>query len=587
MSIAPLDQAKLHLVSDLATLDECRRWLGQRRDVLCVDTESGGLSPENDRHRMTQLGDLFHGWAFPPGWFGAANEMITGYQGRLGMFNSPYDVRVLGVNDGVIPRWERIEDAQIMGHLADSIRRNDLKGRAAIEIDPRAAAGQDVLEEGMRKQHWTWDTVPWQWEPYWTYAALDPVLTAHLIARFSPEVLGRFPAVYDLELATCRIAAGEMTAGMMIDIPFIEGKITEITRFCEQAMSWLEGEFGITTVNSNAQVGAALNGAGIPTLVTTASGLPSIDKATLRLYRTMFPEHDYLLRTIGLCRKGDSIVNRYLRKFLAMADANGIIHYAIHTCQARTSRMSITDPPMQTYDRDEPVIRGAYIPRPGCVFVSIDADQIEARMTAHFSGDRQMIADFRAADEAKIGFFILMASRIYGETISKKDQRYTWTKNATYGQIYGSSLDTAARTAGVPIDQMRPAYTGFLQLYPGVGHLMNQIISQGRAGGRRPQVETLMGRRLYGDRGREYSLLNYKVQGSAAEVLKMGQVKLEAAGLGPYLRLPIHDEFLMEVPQELAADVLRTAEQVLTDRTSFAVPITWSGTVLKGRWEKT
>jgi len=69
-------------------------------------------------------------------------------------------------------------------------------------------------------------------------------------------------------------------------------------------------------------------------------------------------------------------------------------------------------------------------------------------------------------------------------------------------------------------------------------------------------------------------------------VLKRGLVDLDAAGLGEYLRLDIHDEHLLECPKEDAEDVLRKAEEVLTDRDSFAVPITWSGKILTERWVK-
>src|SRR5215469_12515484 len=207
--------------------------------------------------------------------------------------------------------------------------------------------------------------------------------------------------------------------------------------------------------------------------------------------------------------------------------------------------MSITDPAMQTFDRDEPILRGAYIPRPGHALFSFDADQIEARLAAHFSNDQRMIYDFLEADRTGAKFFILMAERIYNRSITKKDLEYTWTKNATYAQIYGSGLEKAAATAGVPIAQMTPVYDGFKLLYPGVMRLMNELIRAGKSE-RRPSTTTLTGRRLYVYKGKEYALLNTKIQGSAAEIMKWGLVKLDAAGYGPYLRLPIHDEVLLE-----------------------------------------
>lgn len=585
-----LDGVRLNLVDSMDKLWAARCWAGERRPgPLGFDTESGGLNPHRDEHRLTQLGDLRAGWAFPPGWAGAAAEILSTYPGELVAHNSPYDWRVLSVHQGLTPRWERTHDTLLGGHIMDSIRLAALKPRSAIEIDPRAMAGEKVLEEGMRAQHWTWATVPQNFEPWWTYGALDPVLAAHLWDKWGKSLTGEFSESYELERATARICASMMSTGMLIDRPFIGSKITEMLEFYDKAMAWLRHEFGLTTVNSNDQVGSVLNRIGVPTLVFTDGGKPAIGKEVLKFYASTFPDQAPVIEAIARCRKTDSVVNRYLQKFLAMADGD-TMHYQIWTSRARTSRMSVTDPPMQTFDRDEPAIRGGYIPRPGHVFISIDADQIEARLAAHCSGDAAMIQSFHLADESGIDFFRIMTGQVYQEPpdkISKKDYRRQLCKNSTYGQIYGGGLEKVAATAGVPIDQMRPVYMAFQQLYPGVNRLMNQLIYQGKRGGGRPEVRTMMGRRLYADRGHEYALLNYLIQGSAAEIMKRGLISLDAAGFGPYLRLPIHDEILIEAPQEYAEEMLRVASGILTDRANYAVPITWAGSILPERWKKT
>lgn len=583
-----LDQVTVHLVDNLAELDECRRWAGsQLQGTLCADTESAGYKPHTDAHRLTQIGDMRHGWAFPPGWFGACNQILQQYTGRIGFFNSPYDHQVLAVNDGLHLDWARIDDAQLAGHIADSVRVNALKPRAAIEIDSRANQGEKLLKEGMRKQGWTWATVPVDFRPYWAYGALDPVLTSWLLEKFSPAV-AQAPAAYDLELAYARLCAGMMTAGMMIDIPYINEQISAITAWNAHATAWLRDMWGVTSVRSAEQVEQALNRAGVPTLVRTATGLAATDKDTMAMYQAAYPHAAELITALRGAKKADDIIGKCLSKFLALASPDGVMHYSIHgTGAQRTGRSSVTDPPMQTFDRDVPIIRGSYVPRPGWVFVTIDADQIEARLAAHFSGDRQMIADFLEADRMGASFFLIMAGKIYGQQITKKDPRYTTTKNATYAQIYGSGLDTAAATAGITVEQMRPAYDGMRQLYPGLGRMMNQLINVNKRKGQRPQVRTLTGKTLYADRGKEYALVDYKIQGSAAEIMKYGGIALDAAGLGPYLRLSIHDEWLMECPAAEAEAVLREATRVLTDRTSFSVPLTWSGSILPTRWAKT
>jgi len=583
----PLDGVRLHLVSNLAELDACRRWVGERRDgPLFFDTESAGLNPYSDVCRLVQLGDKRHGWAFPAyGWGGAAVELLMGYRGELGAHNSPYDWQVLEQNYGVTPRWEATHDTMISGHIKDSVRTNSLKPRAALDIDSRAMRGEAALDAGMKRQRWTWATVPVEWEPYWCYGALDPVLSAHLWAHQAPETLNGFRHCYDLERATARICAAQMKAGMRVDVPYVTDKIAKIERYLEQTMPML-GEWGIGTVNSNEQVGAALNAAGVPTLIFTDSGLPSIGKETLKLYRNLYPERAWLIDAIRWARKGSDLIGRYLTKFLTLRGPDDVVHYSIHPCRARTTRMSITNPPMQTYDRDEPIVRGSFIPpADDWVIITIDADQIEARQTAHHSGDPQMIADFWEASRTGTKYFEIAAGRIFHERVTKADPRYTTTKNATYGQIYGASLEKAALTAGVSVEQMRPVYQGFQEHYPRVGQMMADLITAAKHS-KRGSTTSWLGRRLYCDRGHEYALMNYKIQCSAAEILKIGQVNLERAGLGPYLRIPMHDEFVMVVPRSEAADILRTAEAVLTDWQTFRVPITWSGTVLEDRWRK-
>jgi DNA polymerase I len=581
-----LDAVRLHLVDRLDELDACRRWAGERRAVpLMADTESAGLNPFHDRMRMIQLGDLDHGWAFPTGWHGAAVELLMRYAGPVGFHNSPYDQRVLAVHRGVQTDWAKTEDTLLLGHIADSLRLAGLKPRAAQEVDPRALRGEQVLSEGMKARHWTWDDVPDTWEPYWMYAALDPVLTAHLWASPAFTTARRsYREAYDLERATARICARMMMTGMRLDVPFIHERIAEIEDYTHRASRWLHDTFGINNPGSTPQVVAAMSEWGIPVEVITEKGNPSLSKDALRYYAQAYPQFSELFDAVRWTRKGNSMANSYLRKFLTLASGD-ILHYNIHSCRARTTRMSITDPAMQTFDREIPFIRGSFVPRPGHALITIDADQIEARLTAHFANDPRMIADFRYADENHLKFFIEMASRIYAERITKSDPRYTWTKNATYGQIYGASLPKAAVTAGVPVEIMRPAYEGLTQMYPNVKRLMDYLIRTAK--GQRPKVQTIDGRWLYTNRGHEYALLNTEIQANAAIILKRGIINMDAGGLGEFLRLPVHDEILMEAPVDIAADVLREAERILTDYESFRVPITWSGSILTDRWVKT
>lgn len=583
-----LDGVTLRHVTSLAALDDCRRWLsGQLDGQLCADTESAGLNPHRDRHRMTQIGDRRHGWAFPPEWMGAAHELLSRYAGRIGMFNSPYDMRVLGHQSGTWLSWAQIDDAQLVCHLADSARVNKLKARTALDIDPAAVSLEKALAEAMRKNHWTWATVPDTLPEYWIYAAMDPVDTSHLLGKHLPAVRQRWPASYDLELAYVRLCAKMMSAGMMIDIPYIKGWLAQIADWEARALAWLRSEYGITSVSSNAQIGQALDRAGIEIGPRTGTGLPQADKAAMDWYAARHPEAKPLLDTLRFAKKADGIQHRYLEKFLAMA-VDGVVHYSIHSTGAqRTGRNSVTDPPMQTFDRDIPLVRGSFCPRDGHVFFTIDADQIEARLCAITSGDPQMIADFIECDRTGQSFFLNNAKRIYRQDIAKSDKRYTATKNTFYSMCYGSSLDNAAVTAGVTVEELEPIYQGFKQMYPVFGRRSRRLVERMKRMKGQPRVTTISGRELVVDRHRAYSAIDYEIQGSAAEIMKWGAVAVAAAGYEDFLRLTIHDELLAEVPREHAKDVQRAVTEILTDRDNFPVPLTWSGDILTERWVKT
>lgn len=583
----PLDDVRLHVVDSIDELLDCRRWLGERRAILGVDTESGGLNPFQHRERMIQIGDLRHGWSFPASrWAGAAAELLSGYRGRLVAHNSPYDWRVLKIHNNIELPWPDLEDTLLGGRIIDSSKPAALKPRCALDVDPRAVSGQQAMDAGMKANGWDYDTVPDTWLPYLLYGAADPVEACFLWDRFAPGLEGEFAPSYALEKVTARICAGMMLAGMRIDREYIGAQIASMTAWCDQAMAYFRHAYGISSVNSADQIEWMLNRMGIACTIRTGTGQPSFAKDTLRWYASQNPDRYQEIMALQKCRKLSAVVDRYLRKFLRLADGD-IMHYQIWTSEADTGRMSVTEPPMQTYDREEPAVRGSYVPRPGYVFVTVDADQIEARMAAHLSRDPNLIADLNEADAAGLKFFVVQASKIFAEEISTKDPRYTQTKNAFYGQQFGAGLAKAALVAGVPVRQMAPVYNGIVSRYRVRGAYMERQVREAKHGGGRPQVRTIGGRRLFAPRGREYALFNYQVQGSAAEALKQGLADVDAAGYGHLLRLPVHDEILMEVPREDARAVLHDVTRILTNTTDYVVPITWSGSILEERWRKT
>jgi DNA polymerase I-like protein with 3'-5' exonuclease and polymerase domains len=114
--------------------------------------------------------------------------------------------------------------------------------------------------------------------------------------------------------------------------------------------------------------------------------------------------------------------------------------------------------------------------------------------------------------------------------------------------------------------------------YPGIRKTQREIETQ--ANRRRAQEgeayvrSPLTGRKHVADAGREYALMNYLIQGTAGEILKMKMIELDHSGLGRYLVLPVHDEFDLDVPTHMLPDVMATLGDIMNDEHMLSVPVT-------------
>lgn len=557
---------------------DMKRWLGERREVLGLDTETSGLDPyaPGAKLRLVQIGDHTRGWAVPwEQWGGAAMECINAWEGPITLHNAAFDVRWMQIHAGWTPPWHRLHDTMIMAQIDNPLGSGALKQLAVQHVDRRANAGEIMLKEAMSKQGWGWENIPVDYEPYWAYGALDPVITAHLWSHFRTDL--KYPRVYDLEMAARRVVSKMEDNGSRIDIAYCERKYDELERFVEQSKAWAKENWGISIGSAQQLVKFFTQNLEQEIERTTKSGAPSADKAQLMLFAN--GDHQaaaQAARFILQVRKADKLASSYFKNFLNMHN-NGILHPSIKTLGARTGRMSMTNPALQTLPKGEATVRDAFIPHEGHVMVSSDYSQIEMRLMAHFSTDANLQRAFIEADESGGDFFVELGKQIYGDpTFNKKDKRRGLVKNTMYGKAYGAGVTKMAETAGVAHEQMRAVVDAVDRAYPGLKQFQSQVEDVGM---RREKEEgqgyviTPFGRRLPADEGRVYSLTNYMLQGHAAEILKDALVRMDAAGLGDYMLLPVHDEVIFSVPEEDCTDVMKVIGESMSVMEGYAVPM--------------
>jgi DNA polymerase-1 len=567
----PLDDVSLHLVEDWEELQRFMTWLGERRRVLGVDTETTGLDHWRDDIRLVQFGDTKTGWAFSwADWAGVAKHVFSRYTEPLVMHNAPFDSSMFA-KYGISMPWERLHDTMPMCHLHDALGPKQLKSAATKYVDPRSAAGERTMKVGMKKAGWDWRTVPLTWEPYWAYGALDPVLTALLAEKLWGQVQYA-RAAYDLEMATER-ALFEMT---------MKG-IRSDQAYCREQMAVLSAELAVVEAEihsiwpslnpgSDQQVIELMQGDGIMFLVYTEKGNISLNKDVLA-YLTANPEYPdrqshplapLLLRWRSL----DKLTGTYFGNMIEMAD-DDLLHPHIHPLGAVTGRMSTSAPSLQNLPRSA-LVRDAFIPREGNKLILADYQAQELRMMANLCGDEHLIEAFLTQPDVHA----YTAGIIYQTAEISKAQRRV-AKQSGYAKIYGAGIPTFAVSAGISLPEAEAFITGYDAQFPRVPAFMQEVINTVamRAVGGRGFVITDAGRRVPVWKSKAYVAVNYRIQGGCADVTKQAIVNAVNLGIGEFIVLPVHDELVFDVPEDLVQDVIPVIHQAMERHDMGRVPL--------------
>ncbi|QDK02692.1 DNA polymerase [Gordonia phage Phendrix] len=588
----PLKETVIGTVDTVDDVFEFKRWLGQKRDVLALDTETMGLDPyaSNAGIRLFQCGDVNEAWVIDAHkWPGLIYEVLENYEGPQVWHNIAFDAKYVQV---VLPDlkfpWSLSHDTLIAHRLHDNEAPAALKTVSAKLFGSAATAGQRMLDATMENTGTDWDTVPLDAPAYRIYSGVDVILTARLYRRMSHVIHGEFKSSYDLEMQSRRICTNMELKGMRLDADYCREKRDVLADYVEKTLDWGQKHYGIK-LSSSRQLGQWLIDNDVPILEWTGSGFPKTDEENLEAYTKQGLEiADVTLKM----RKAAKIVNSYLDNFIKYSENSGdIVHPAIDTMAARTGRMSIRKPALQTLSRTETTVRGSFIPHEGHVLLSSDLDQVELRLAGCLSHDPSLIEDFYLADTTGVDFFTNSGRALYHDPeMIKGDPRRDTVKTYWYSSLYGAGVSKMALAAGVPEVEMREVAMQVKERYSELerykGAMAGSINAMTRSG-ERPYVTTAYGRRLYVPPEKAYVGVNYAIQGTAAEILKRNLVDLDMSGLSDYLVVPVHDEILLSVPdnKDLIDDVQHTVAECMTEE-GFDIPLTADCSSPMQRWKK-
>ncbi|MDR0436300.1 MAG: DNA polymerase I [Propionibacteriaceae bacterium] len=294
-------------------------------------------------------------------------------------------------------------------------------------------------------------------------------------------------------------------------------------------------------------------------------------------------EHPFLAQ---LLQHRDAVkLRQMIDTLLATIAADGRIHTTFQQTVAGTGRLSSADPNLQNIPvrSDEGRrMREAFVVGSGYDgLLSVDYSQIEMRVMADASGDAQLIEAFRSG----VDFHTVTASRVFDIPASEvtPEQRSS-VKQMNYGLAYGLSAYGLASRLGVSVVQARALMEDYFATFAGVRDYLHGVVDEAKHVG---YTQTRFGRRRYLPdlnspnyqlrEMAERAALNAPIQGTAADIIKVAMIQVDAAlsatGLKSRMLLQIHDELLFEVAAGEREQLTRLVSEVMRNAADLAVPL--------------
>jgi DNA polymerase-1 len=552
-----------------------RDWLFSKQRPLAYDIEATGLDIFSTTWEIKsiQWGDQDEAFVFiwKEPWFQRSIDIVMNETDcRLLAHNAVFDALGLDRHDHVdaIELLDRTYDTKILSHLADPRSRveggvgHGLKNLAAHHVDKSAPDSDQALKDLFKQQKWSvkegWRNIPAAHPTLVHYAGTDVILTARLFPHLRKEIKRQtMDHLVRYEHQILKLVADMERRGLRIDVGYAE-QLVEQMNAEEQAHIDVVRSFGVENHNATKDVAEALTKLGVRLTETTASGGLKVDKMVLQ---SVIDDEDSgmageLARAVMAAKNSAKWRDSYVIASLASMDSNLRVHPKMNSLQARTGRMSLTDPPLQQLPSSGDVIRRMFLAEEGCRMASIDFSGVELRVLAALSQDPVMLQVFKEGGD------------LHQTTADNTGVTRKIAKTVNFGKVYGAGPQTLSRQSGLSVEEAQKVCDLFDSTYQGVTRYAHQLAHPVKTG-KRNYVITHTGRKLPVDAERPYAALNYCIQSTARDVLGRAMVKLYEAGYWDYALLPIHDEILFSFPEETAVEMCREAgvimEMILKD----------------------
>ena len=556
------------LVTDVEELVRVAASL-KEADFIGLDIETTGLNPRDGGLRLIQLATpeaTFVVDAFETGGLTPLKAVLEDGPVKIG-HNLKFDYAFLWAEHGI--SLSPIFDTMLATQLLDG---GEYASSYALEAVARRYLDEEV-DKSERRADWSGDLSEGQLE----YAARDAAILLPLQEALREELEkdGLTPVSCIEFDAVAAISEMEL-AGIKLDVAkWKELEKTVRGRRDEKALE-LEAQFpppeGVLPLEG---LGPTLN-LNSPQQITDAFRSLGVELADTRVWTLLKLDHPaakLLLEYRELQKK----LGTYLETYPSfISPKTGRIHANFLQCRVPTGRLACTNPNIQQIPHEDE-FRSCFIAEEGNVLVIADYSQIELRILAEVSDDPSFVEAFQKGED----LHRVTAASMYGvaKDVVTKDQRSA-AKRINFGLMYGRGAKSLSAQLGTDEDRARELIDEYFANYPKVQRYLQNTANEAL---KTRTLRTLSGRvRKFGDtsglgsaeRGAlRREAMNYPIQGAASDIAKLalGYIRQELKDLDARLINCIHDEFVVECPEDLAPEVsertkeamIRAGEEVL------------------------
>ena len=493
-----------------------------------------------------------------------------------------YDAHVLK-NYGIELRGMAYDSMLESFVLNSTATRHDMDSVAARYLNVQTTKYEEIAGKGAKQIGF--DEV--DLDAAGAYAAQDADVTLRLHRTLWPklqEVPDLARLYTDVEQPLVPVLQKMEYLGVLVDREMLHRQSRELAGEIAKVVTAAHELVGVPfNLDSPKQLQDILfNRLGIESRVKTPKGQPSTAERVLQeLARRGEEMPKLILEYRGLSK----LKSTYTDKLpLEINPRTGRIHTSYHQAVAATGRLSSADPNLQNIPVRTPEgrrIRQAFVAPEGYRLLAADYSQIELRIMAHLSGDEGLLGSF-ARDEDIHSATAAEVFEVARDDVSADQRRAA--KAINFGLIYGMSAFGLARQLKIDRGAAQQYVDLYFTRYPGVKRYMDETRQRARDEG---FVSTVFGRRLYlpeinsrNFQRRQYaerSAINAPMQGTAADIIKRAMIMVDRwigeSGADARLIMQVHDELVLEVPENAAAEMAVEVEQIMKSAASLKVPL--------------